>query len=137
MKKASFAALSLTEAHRLLHKLHHRLADLERENAALKRKLKAVKIVSNKTSTASEALSNPNKQRDLLNRRRHPGLLRRIIDSVGDLIYVKDREGVYLACNTASENFIGIKESEQIEKLTSIFLTGNLLKQFAIRTGRF
>ncbi|MGA2152631.1 MAG: PAS domain S-box protein [Geobacteraceae bacterium] len=39
-----------------------------------------------------------------------------IIDSVADLIYVKDLECVYLACNLSSEKFIGLKESEQIGK---------------------
>ena len=47
---------------------------------------------------------------------RDKALLRCIIDSVGDLIYVKDMNGVYRACNKASEAFIGLPESEQIGK---------------------
>jgi PAS domain S-box-containing protein len=43
-------------------------------------------------------------------------LLRCIIDSASDLIYIKDRDGVYLRCNRASEKFIGLSESEQIGK---------------------
>lgn len=42
--------------------------------------------------------------------------LRSLIDSADDLIYFKDRNGVYLACNKASEKFIGLSESEQIGK---------------------
>ncbi|MFZ4857285.1 MAG: PAS domain S-box protein [Desulfuromonadaceae bacterium] len=42
--------------------------------------------------------------------------LRSLIDAADDLIYFKDRNGVYLACNKASENFIGLSESEQIGK---------------------
>lgn len=47
---------------------------------------------------------------------RDKALLRCIIDSVGDLIYIKDMNGVYRACNKASEAFIGLSESEQIGK---------------------
>ena len=47
---------------------------------------------------------------------RDKALLRCIIDSVGDLIYIKDMNGVYRACNKASEAFIGLPECEQIGK---------------------
>ena len=47
---------------------------------------------------------------------RDKALLRCIIDSIGDLIYIKDMNGVYLACNKASEAFIGLPECEQIGK---------------------
>jgi len=47
---------------------------------------------------------------------RDKALLRCIIDSVGDLIYIKDMNGVYQACNKASEAFIGLPECEQIGK---------------------
>jgi PAS domain S-box-containing protein len=45
-----------------------------------------------------------------------PLLLRRMLDAAGDLIYVKDLDGTYLACNAASEKLIGVKESEQVGK---------------------
>lgn len=48
--------------------------------------------------------------------RRDKALLRCLIDSVGDLIFIKDRNGVYQACNRAAEEFIGMPESEQIGK---------------------
>lgn len=44
------------------------------------------------------------------------GLLRCIMDSGSDLIYVKDAQGFYRACNKMSEKFVGLKESEQIGK---------------------
>ena len=47
---------------------------------------------------------------------RDKALLRCIIDSVGDLIYIKDMNGVYRACNKASEAFFGLPECEQIGK---------------------
>ena len=43
-------------------------------------------------------------------------LLRCLIDSAGDLIFIKDQASVYRACNKASEAFIGMPESEQIGK---------------------
>jgi PAS domain S-box-containing protein len=48
--------------------------------------------------------------------RKDKALLRCIIDSVGDLIFIKDVNGVYQACNKAAEEFIGLLESEQIGK---------------------
>jgi PAS domain S-box-containing protein len=39
-----------------------------------------------------------------------------MLDAAGNLIYVKDLEGSYLACNEASERFIGLEEAEQIGK---------------------
>jgi len=48
--------------------------------------------------------------------RKSEALLRCIIDSVGDIIYVKDIRGVYQACNKAGVEYIGLPESEQIGK---------------------
>src|SRR6185369_10977936 len=48
--------------------------------------------------------------------RREEALLRCLIDSVGDLIFIKDMNGVYKACNKASEEFVGLSECEQIGK---------------------
>lgn len=43
-------------------------------------------------------------------------LLRCLIDSVGDLIFIKDMKGAYQACNKAAEEFIGLPERDQIGK---------------------
>ncbi|MEI7614968.1 MAG: PAS domain S-box protein, partial [Betaproteobacteria bacterium] len=43
-------------------------------------------------------------------------LLRCLIDSVSDLIFIKDRNGVYLGCNKTCGEFLGIPEHEQIGK---------------------
>lgn len=45
---------------------------------------------------------------------REKALLRCIIDSASDLIYIKDRDGVYRGCNKASERFTGLSEAEQV-----------------------
>ncbi|MGD9368360.1 MAG: PAS domain S-box protein [Desulfobacteraceae bacterium] len=47
---------------------------------------------------------------------RERALLRCVIDSASDLIFIKDQESVYRGCNKASEAFIGMPESEQIGK---------------------
>ena len=47
---------------------------------------------------------------------RERALLRCIIDSTSDLIFIKNRDSVYLGCNKASEQFVGLSESEQIGK---------------------
>jgi len=43
-------------------------------------------------------------------------LLRCLIDAANDLIFIKDQDSIYRACNKASEAFIGIPENEQIGK---------------------
>jgi len=48
--------------------------------------------------------------------RRERALLRCLIDSASDLIFIKDRDGAYLGCNRASAAFMGIPECEQIGK---------------------
>jgi PAS domain S-box-containing protein len=47
---------------------------------------------------------------------RDKALLRCLIDSIGDLIFIKDMNGAYQACNRAGEEFIGLPEHEQIGK---------------------
>ncbi len=43
-------------------------------------------------------------------------LLRCLIDSIGDLFYIKNRNGVYQGCKAASERLSGMSEAEQIGK---------------------
>jgi PAS domain S-box-containing protein len=106
------------EADRLNRVLRARLDELELENARLKGALKrsgdlpAGNTAGHELSSADIALTACGGGRLQPNRR----LFQTIIDSVGDLIYVKNRDGAYLACNAASEKFIGLSESEQIGK---------------------
>ena len=62
-------------------------------------------------------------QKELLERKltdealqREKTLLRCIIDSASDLIFIKDLNGAYLGCNKASEELIGLPESAQLGK---------------------
>jgi len=52
---------------------------------------------------------------------RERALLRCLIDSVSDLIFIKDRDGVYRGCNKAGEAFIGMPECEQIGRTDEDF----------------
>ena len=45
-----------------------------------------------------------------------PEPLRSMLDATHDLIYAKDGDGHYLACNAASERLVGLPEAEQIGK---------------------
>ncbi len=45
-----------------------------------------------------------------------PELLRSMLDAANDLIFAKDRDGHYLACNAASERLLGLSEAAQIGK---------------------
>lgn len=47
---------------------------------------------------------------------RQKAMLRSIIDSVPDLIFLKDTNGVYLSCNKEVERLLGVPESELIGK---------------------
>ncbi len=91
---ADAVSLSPAEVQRLIDELKSCKAELE--------------------SLKSQRLERYKKSEDEVGRER--SLLRCLIDSVGDLIFVKDMNGVYLACNKASEEFIGLSESEQIGK---------------------
>ena len=45
-----------------------------------------------------------------------PEVLRSMLHAAHDLIYAKDLDGVYLACNEASERLVGLSEAEQVGK---------------------
>ena len=47
---------------------------------------------------------------------RDRGMLRTLIDTLPDLVWLKDPEGVYLACNPRFEEFLGAKEADIIGK---------------------
>jgi len=108
-------ALSLDEAQQLVE-LRTRQADLELENRELKRELKRLRDQQQKRVAPPEspfAHIDGRKQTEVSS---EMGLLRCLLDSVGDLIYIKDRDSVYRACNKASEEFLGLSEAEQIGK---------------------
>lgn len=57
-------------------------------------------------------------------------LLRRIIDSIPDLIFFKDPEGVYIGCNRALERYFGHRESEIVGKTDFDFVAQETAASF-------
>lgn len=58
-------------------------------------------------------------------------LLRSLIDSAADLIYFKDRDGRYLGCNRAAEQFLGIAEQAQLGKSDADFFPTEMAEEIA------
>jgi PAS domain S-box-containing protein len=57
-------------------------------------------------------------------------LLRTLIDTLPDLVWLKDPEGVYMTCNKRFERFFGAKESEIIDKTDYDFVEKELADFF-------
>ncbi|RWX47024.1 PAS domain S-box-containing protein [Candidatus Electrothrix aarhusensis] len=57
-------------------------------------------------------------------------LNRLIIETIPDLLWLKDIEGVYLACNPRVEQFLGIMESEIVGKTDYDFIEKEQAKRF-------
>ncbi len=49
------------------------------------------------------------------------GRLRTLIDTIPDLIWLKDPEGVYLSCNHSFERFFGVREAELLGRTDQDF----------------
>ena len=56
--------------------------------------------------------------------------LRLLIESIPDLIWLKDSEGIYLACNSMFEQFFGAKEAEIVGKSDYDFVSRELADFF-------
>lgn len=57
-------------------------------------------------------------------------LKKNILATIGDLIWLKDTEGVYIACNPEFERFFGAKESEIVGKTDYDFVDKELADSF-------
>lgn len=66
--------------------------------------------------------------RDLLDRER--SFLKTLIDSLPDLVWLKNPEGVYLACNPPFEDFFGAPEKDIIGKTDYDFVSRDLADSF-------
>lgn len=58
------------------------------------------------------------------------GRLRTLIDTIPDLVWLKDPEGVYLACNRAFERFFGAKEASIVGRTDYDFVDAELADFF-------
>ena len=56
--------------------------------------------------------------------------LRTVIETIPDLVWLKDLEGVYLSCNKRFERFFGAKEKEIVGKTDHDFIEKNLADFF-------
>jgi PAS domain S-box-containing protein len=91
---------SWEEAQKLFYEQEIRQAELEIRNAELLKSRDEMEIELGKCNEINK----------------DKALLRCLIDSVGDLIFIKDMNGAYQACNKAAEEFVGLPECEQIGK---------------------
>jgi len=57
-------------------------------------------------------------------------LLQTLVHSMPDLIWMKDRQGVYLSCNRRFEDFFGAKESQIVGKTDFDFVSNELAESF-------
>jgi PAS domain S-box-containing protein len=58
------------------------------------------------------------------------GRLRTLVQTIPDMIWLKDEDGVYLACNTMFERFFGAREADIIGKTDYDFLDRELAETF-------
>ena len=78
-------------------------------------------------------------EKDLIQSRSH---LRTLVNSIPDLVWLKDQKGIYLSCNPVFERFFGAEESEIIGKTDYDFVDKDLADSFraydrvAMKAGR-
>lgn len=56
--------------------------------------------------------------------------LRTLLDTLPDLIWLKDQEGIYLSCNKRFEQFFGASEAEIVGKTDFDFVDHELAESF-------
>jgi PAS domain S-box-containing protein len=62
--------------------------------------------------------------------RNSEGRLRTLVQTIPDLIWLKDKEGVYLSCNTMFERFFGAREADIVGKTDYGFVDRKLADSF-------
>jgi PAS domain S-box-containing protein len=58
------------------------------------------------------------------------GRLRTLVQTIPDMIWLKDEDGVYLTCNTMFERFFGAREADIVGKTDYDFVDGELAETF-------
>ena len=61
--------------------------------------------------------------------------LRTLVDTIPDLIWLKDTHGVYLSCNPAFERFFGVPEADIVGKTDFDFVPRELAESFRTHDG--
>lgn len=85
--------------------------------------------ISSITSVGEDITDLKLTERSLLN---SSGQLRTLLDTIPDLIWLKDQNGVYLMCNPKFERFFGAKEAEIIGKTDYDFVEKDLADFFTL-----
>lgn len=80
------------------------------------------------TSKMSQNSSEKTKEKKVLENERKR--LRTLIETIPDLVWLKDTEGIYLLCNPKFERLYGVKESEMIGKTDFDFVSKELAQFF-------
>jgi PAS domain S-box-containing protein/putative nucleotidyltransferase with HDIG domain len=62
--------------------------------------------------------------------RSNEGRLRTLVQTIPDLIWLKDRDGIYLSCNTMFERFFGVREANMVGKTDYDFVDRELADSF-------
>jgi len=62
--------------------------------------------------------------------RQSEGRLRALLQTIPDIIWLKDKQGVYLSCNTMFERFFGAKEADIVGKTDYDFVDRELADAF-------
>ncbi|MDO9162583.1 MAG: EAL domain-containing protein [Methylococcaceae bacterium] len=101
-----------------MNQLEQAKAELESLNAELESRVKA----------RTDALADSNEQIQTEKK-----LLRDLINNIPDYIFIKDADSVYLACNTAMENYFGVPESEIVGKTDFAFVDATTAEFFRQR----
>ncbi|WP_370573639.1 PAS domain S-box protein [Methanomethylovorans sp.] len=95
--------------------------------------------ISSIISIGEDITERKSAERSLLNSK---GQLRTLVDTIPDLVWLKDQNGVYLMCNSKFERFFGVQEAEIIGKTDYDFVEKDLADFFtmndrkAIKAGR-
>lgn len=96
-------------------------ADRQLGAAVVMRDVTELRSLAERTNELEETHRNlrtelEKQQREQEQAGKEQALLRCILDSANDLIFIKDCDSVYRSCNRASEQFLGLAESDQIGK---------------------
>lgn len=85
--------------------------------------------ISSITSVGEDITDLKLTERSLLNSK---GQLRTLVDTIPDLVWLKDRNGVYLMCNPKFERFFGAKEEEIVGNTDYDFVEKDLADLFTL-----
>ncbi|MBN2704767.1 MAG: PAS domain S-box protein [Pontiellaceae bacterium] len=72
------------------------------------------------------------RKKALLKLSENEALQRNLIEAIPDLVWLKDRDGIYLSCNHAFEAFLGAGESEIVGKTDHDFMADSIADEFRL-----